>query len=482
MKDIIKTMVLHPSTDKLALLRPHISFFSGSDKGFDATMEFIEYFHVTSNGEFPNLNAFQLQASLENQEILWEYVKGLVEDESIPIIQDNADFFSKIEMAKQQVFQFRLLEQQNGLTSAMQVPGGKDEKLQAVSEVAIQIHSLVSSMNQEEKDSSSILYGDKAVEEFRADYRAIQEAKENDRLLYLDIGLSHFDEVKMKPGDLVTVCGYTSQGKSVWLRYLTYHLLVTYGLNVAFYTFEMEEPVIRRIFYLLHANNAAIYPNAKKISYDSYRQGTLTDEQLQHLESYAIPDFVNNPNYGTLRVIQPKERFTVKSLDASIRETEFKYMKLHAVAVDYLMLMAPNISENRTPGTSDFNQMFKDFKNLMLTHRDPTGAKSPLIGMTPAQIPRHRYEEALKNEGRYNIMAASDYNEIERSSDIMYTTLMTPEMQAAHLIRLQTQKNRDGVVPPDPADYFLDAQHGFQIYEKRQQAEDVVDRLRNLDI
>jgi hypothetical protein len=100
------------------------------------------------------------------------------------------------------------------------------------------------------------------------------------------------------------------------------------------------------------------------------------------------------------------------------------------------------------------------------------GIASPLIGMSPAQISRRGMEEAVKNSNTYSLTALAEYSELERSSDIVLTSLMTTEMRAAEQIRIQNLKNRDGAVVAEPINLYCDLKGAFGIVELKERTQE----------
>ena len=478
--ELLATLLASRPQEQWQLLRQHLAFLKGADPSWDQAMELVDQFERETQGALPDRAALLATASREQNAAAAKYVQDLPEG---PVLPDVPAFHTSLMRFKSNLYDMRIRSHAQSVSAAL-AQGGDRQRIDAVNTHLNSMASEGSLYLGEQERHSSLLYGAEAVKQFRKDYQQIQQRKSRDELLYLTLGFEHFEDVKYKPGDLVFFGGFTAQGKSVWLRWMSYHLAVHYGLNTFFFTLEVAEQVVRTLFYLIHANNSKIFPTAPRITYDDYREGNLTEEQIRHLEQVAIPDLTTNPNYGTLYVEQPAQsRFTVQDLAARIHTNERVYFAPHVVAVDYLTLMYPVLSDRAVPQRADYNQLVKDFKQLILTHRHPTGDPAPLLGISAAQVSRHRYDEALKANGHYNIQAFSDYSEIERSSDVVFTTLMSEDQRAINQMRLQCHKNREGRVPVEPCDFFVDLAHGQGVYELQQYtAAEIVEDLRSIDV
>jgi len=253
---------------------------------------------------------------------------------------------------------------------------------------------------------------------------------------------------------------------SVLLRHNAYRQLTHYGRNVAFFTKEMTHSNYRIYFTMLHANNKERFPGTPYVNTKSFLTGVLTPEEEDFVFNYADRDLRCNENYGTLYLDQPnKSRYRLSDLAAQLDEIEATMMPVECLCYDYLMLMYPVESDKITPQRQDYNEMVKEFKNLLMTHRNIQGHITPLLGFTAAKISRGALKECEKNNGLYELSAFSDYSEIEFSADHVFTIYMTTEMKNIHQIRIQHHKNRSGPVIMEPYDAFINLEQGLSVHE-----------------
>jgi hypothetical protein len=246
---------------------------------------------------------------------------------------------------------------------------------------------------------------------------------------------------------------------------------------------EMSRNETRTMFTLLHANDKERYPNTPMVPVMSYKEGTLTDEQEDFLNTVANWDLTKNPNFGSLLIEQPnKADFSLTDLAGRLRMIEQTMMPVQVLVIDYITHMNPVPIGRLAPvRNDDYNFMIHDLKRLCLTHRDRGGKSAPLICLTAAQISRKGLEEAMKRDGLYDLQAFSTYTEIERSADIALTSLMTPEMRKLGQLKLQVLKNRDGMVPTEPLTLHIDFAHGFHLQGLHQRTfEEISAGLRSL--
>ena len=83
-------------------------------------------------------------------------------------------------------------------------------------------------LQKENLSTSGLLFGKEATQEFREDYETIEKNRDSDNAMYADLGLKGMERVQICRGDLVSIAGYTSHGKSVLARHLVYRSLIHY--------------------------------------------------------------------------------------------------------------------------------------------------------------------------------------------------------------------------------------------------------------
>jgi len=84
------------------------------------------------------------------------------------------------------------------------------------------------------------------------------------------------------------------------------------------------------------------------------------------------------------------------------------------------------------------NNMIKWLKNQTITFNNGRGLRI----ITPFQINREGWKEAVKNEGAYKLTALSNAHEAERSPDQIYALYSTEEMRKSGSIKISWLKNR----------------------------------------
>ncbi|MDQ6702607.1 MAG: DnaB-like helicase C-terminal domain-containing protein [Pseudomonadota bacterium] len=465
---ILKSLLLAPSAKKLSEYQTQfLTVFKGREPLFDELFSVIASFYNTYQ-EFLTPTDLLESLNAEGHVKLAEYLSNLLTDPTIPIHTEEAQFFAalereELEFTKQQaVLTFRRAE------AALAQPKGKGLAgiIPSMDTLLLEIHQLKARVQRSETSTSSLLMGSEDVgsgHSLPEIYNRIEKRRDSPDAVYFDLGVTKFADIRLKDGDLVVFGGFTSHGKSILLRHMAYRQLYRYGRNVAFYSAEMSHDACRGLFALMHANNKIEYPNTPFITYDAYKSGTLTPAEKDFLFHVADHGLRNDPKLGTLYIDQPnKSKFRLSDLQDGLLALEAT-MPVHCCVVDYLTLMHPLESGRGHPERADFNDLIKGFKNLLITHRDIQGNVAPMLGITAHQISRHGFDACLKADKRYEIAAFTDYSEIEKSADNLFTVLMTPDMKNANQMRLQHLKNRDGAVVEDPVEVYIDFVHGMKV-------------------
>lgn len=479
----IRSFLEYPDPQKLeALLNLHKKV-SQYDKGISEIVSIIEDIYREFS-TYPSLIALGQEISVLNSQDASQAFQQVMNGVIVP----EAEFFTHIRTVEKMVYEQRLLqEMMTGQDTLAQLQNKSVESIsKCVDDTVARISKIKSGFNDSDQTISSVSYGKETVEQLAQDYQDICRKKESDDALYLSLGLGgSFKNLQLKKSDLFVVAGYTSHGKSIFLKWFVYRLLTVYHYNCYYLSLEMSHRVIRNQFFILHANNKEIFPGTPYIAYDSYKNGNLTDEEVDFLINVAAPDFTQNENYGTLYLEQPestKVRFS--DLERYINKVETEVMPVDCVAVDYLSLMYPVESTRGRPEVDDYNQLVKQFKNMANTHTNPQGKEAPFLAVTPAQISRKGYEECMRTENKaYETSAIWMYTEFERSADALMTVFLTDEERNANKLKIQLLKNRDGRLDVEPMDVYCDLDRSCHLSDIAQRSEsETIEALRSLDI
>lgn len=490
MRDLIHAMLVHENRQELItqFRSHHYKALKGKDKDLDKIVATILEF-TDNYGVAPTPMTVITELNGHNQVDLSVIVQEIIE-EGAPIAPPMLAEFAAAALYHKRLHmenEINLLGVSfQKLISEARASQDPNRYEAVIDKQLATLRTVKTKYSKDTDGQTELVYGSASNKSTLARYLERKDRIERGTLSFynFDYG-TEFHSVLMSPGDMIVYGGYTSQGKSIHLRRQTYRLVTEYGLNVPFLTFEMDLEKVRDLFLVHHANNKTVFPDTPYIESEKLKRAVLTDEEADFLFNVVDKDFTSNPNYGNLLIFQPsKMRYTMEDLSSKIDSIQSDTMPVDSIALDYLTMMSPSDDpRSRETSVQEVNQMIKDFKSLCLTHTDLYGNKRPLIGFTAHQLSRQGYEKALKNEGRYELSAFHLHSEIEKSSDLVLTSLVTPDMRQANKIRVQVLKNRDGEVPFDPVDQFIDYKHGFACGEiKERTLTEIIDTIKSLSI
>jgi replicative DNA helicase len=262
--------------------------------------------------------------------------------------------------------------------------------------------------------------------------------------------LENIDQVfnGVQLGDLCIIAAFVSHGKSTFVANMAYNAAFV-GFNGIFQTLEMTYEEMRDMIYVLHTSNedwkkVPKYKHlAGKITYENVRRGLLSPEEQEFFETAAL-DFVTRQDYGTLYMRQPPEALTPSGLEMEMYDKNAELMemqkKLDYVIVDYLGLMIQDREERYGDWNVDLNGIIKRMKNLALTFNSGKGTRI----ISPFQINREGWKEAVKNDGVYQLTALSNAHEAERSADQIIALFTDNEKKKAGTTKICCLKHRKG--------------------------------------
>ena len=485
MKAIIKSLVVSNNPKRwVTYVDQFKAFFEGRITEFDTTIERIAKFYSKFD-ELPDWPTLYTDLTNEGDKETIDYLTPIVLEANIPSFEGDTEFFTYLTITERSLTHSSALGEMRHATNLIALDPNKDSVtlFDTIDKTIANLNALKQKSLREQNSTASLMFGDKG-----ADLQIIYDKNKNAAItgnrFYYPIGIEGFKEFDTKMGDLIIVGAFTSQGKSIWLRFFVYFYAVYMGLNCVFFSFEMTYEEIRMLFAILHANNKKIFPNTPVISVENFKKGLLTPEEEDFLTNVADKDLLNNPAYGSIYIDQPnKSRMRFREVQENLTKIENTIMPVHVVAVDYLTMIYPIESERGRPDSSDYNQLFKDYKNAAMSHKNSRGQLKPFIAMTAAQISRAGFDAAKKLGGIYEMSAMSHYSEIERSSDILLSSYAPDEFKDLNKIRIQNLKTRSGKVIVDPVDMFCDFSKGYSISDLvRMDSAATIDALQNLSI
>lgn len=265
----------------------------------------------------------------------------------------------------------------------------------------------------------------------REDYEKIQRASE-DGTLTIRTGLNKLDSVigGMRRGEFYGILGFAGTRKSTVGRSMAYnaacqgHCVVHVSLE---HSFEEE----RTNYLILHATDPKFESYGMNISKKSYDEGLLTDQEKEFLFGPVREDFEKN-FAGKIICKQPLEP-SWEAIKAMV-EFQHKIYPVDVLFIDYLMLVR---AFTKNP-TAEREAVILDAKQWAFSFGDGRG----IAILTPVQGNRDGYDEAKKNDGKWEKSGIYMYSEFERSLDLLMYTYLDDDLRSADEIKVGTCKSR----------------------------------------
>ena len=279
-----------------------------------------------------------------------------------------------------------------------------------------------------------------------------------------------------KRSELWIHAAFTGHLKSTFMLNWAYNQSIFYRHSSLVFSLEMPYQQCRRILYAIHSAHDKFRqvryqlglqrnPTASiGLPYEDIRDGTLAGwhkNAEEFLYKYVIPDFngtevvsgtdpvtgkpwFHPKDYGKIHIQMAdpdRTDFTVPDLRHKA-ELIYSECPFKTIFVDHVSLMSPRRWANST--TERVNEIIRDLKKLALSFNRGQGIA--VVGLF--QISREGFKAAQKrldkgSTAAFDLTHLSYANECERSSDIVTTTWVDPELQKTNRVQFQCLKSRD---------------------------------------
>ena len=246
-----------------------------------------------------------------------------------------------------------------------------------------------------------------------------------------------------KLGTLWFVAAFAGEGKTTFSINLAYQAIMQ-GLNVVYLTGEtLLSTVLGRL--VCRHSRAPQFGLPGGLSYQEVMVGNLSDEARAAFAATAqdLNDGALGGTYGELMVEQMPLRHTIEGVQDTLRSME-RSRPVHVLVVDSIDMV-------RAQGPYGFSyrevlsETIEQFARLAVAYEG-----RGLCVISPYQVNRVSYNEALENSARYSLSALSETAMAERRASVVVSLLRLPENPGT--LRAQLLKNREGPV----ADFDLD--------------------------
>jgi len=298
--------------------------------------------------------------------------------------------------------------------------------------------------------TQSQIISKKSAESVKKKYQQVKTEPED--VMGIPTGIDAIDKNCNGLGrsQLMLVGAFTAHGKTTFSMNMAYQAIIS-GWNTCYVSLEMSHDEIRDKFYTLHTCHPkfrTLYPHLShvvgKINVNDVTYGLLRDEE-EELFYIASEDFgsIESNGYGMCDLWQPEKTLTtLGDIEFHLLDVQQQFKAgdrdLEFCVIDYITLLGIDKDMKSHDHKQDMNNIIKSLKRTCLTFNHGAGIRM----VSPFQISRRAFLEAKKNEGRYDATALGDYNEAERSADIVVSLYVDEEMRESGQTRIQNLKSR----------------------------------------
>lgn len=278
----------------------------------------------------------------------------------------------------------------------------------------------------------------------------------------------------MNEGTVTTIAGFTSQFKTTWALNIAYLNAYNSGYNTAYLSLETPKNDMRWNLVSRHSYSDK-FNQFPFIPHDKMRRVLLTaDEEANmrlvedDLESDTLDREGNLVPRGMVTILDESDfnTFSFGEITSVLEKVDDELNKegrggLDCVIVDYVQLCKFSGTGITSDANSQINSYITFFRRLGQNFRrviDANGNEhtKQLVVILLAQLNRTGWVKASRNNGRYDLTALADANELERGSSRIFTTFTTEEMKARNSAQVQILKNRQGQTMTDPSIVFVE--------------------------
>lgn len=234
-------------------------------------------------------------------------------------------------------------------------------------------------------------------------------------------GYSYIDDATggFKKKGLYLHAGFAGHLKSTQMLNMIVNA-ATYGWNELLFTSEMPATEVKFSLIVIHSKNPKFASYGVRLSQNKMIRGQLSDPERDHME-LVYDDLVNNPDHGSIRVIDSGDFTGFASIKQRAVQEDLKE-PIHMMWVDYLTRLPVEVS--RGSGINNLrdarNELIADAKRFAMAFRKGEG----LAVGSPFQVNRTGLKEGVDrvrkgktSEGVLDVNALAEYSAAEKEAD-----------------------------------------------------------------
>lgn len=240
-------------------------------------------------------------------------------------------------------------------------------------------------------------------------------------------------------GTIASLAGFTSHGKSTLTNNIAY-LNAAMGRKVAVVSLEIIPLLCKYIYLSRHS-----YTMNKPIEYQTLIRAHLTQAEQDLMYNVIEPDFIEKVGKN-LAIIGTED-----VPEYSYAGFELLYSQLEEALGGLDLIVWDHVNQFKyvNPGSNlTGDHYIKFLTDLTKTYINRKGNHP--VTLFVVQTNREGYKRAARNEGRYELTALSDFNELEKSSTYVMFTFADEVMRQSEQAKVQLLKHRLGLVMLEP--------------------------------
>lgn len=252
----------------------------------------------------------------------------------------------------------------------------------------------------------------------------------------------------LKAGQVSVVAGFTGHGKSITSVSIM-HSAIEQGYNVCYLSLELSA---EHLMYNLISRHSLDRKFARKIEHRDLKAKKLSEEDWSYVKNSILPDLNNLPGKFYILDEQDIEAYDYFAFDRKFQEIENLAIEetgkgLDLIIVDHIQMLAFSNQKAGTNENTIINRWCNYFRSNCL---DFLKSKRQLHVILVSQINRQGFTKALKKNGRYELTAIKEANEIETCASVILSIFADPSFIFSNQVNICILKNRDGERFSDP--------------------------------
>lgn len=267
----------------------------------------------------------------------------------------------------------------------------------------------------------------------------------------------------IKQGTIATLAGASGHGKTTWAVNMAYKAARD-GKRVVYISLEVPYRDLLYDLISLHSNDNKF--NNIRLEHNKIRKGQLSDMEEEHMKKVCADLQANIlPNL----VILTERNFKDFSY-GEVRDMLYKIddvREIYGIFVDHANLLKFQSKAKFSNVGDSINEYISFFRKMAICFRiDKNGKDRQIVVVLLCQINRTGLSKASDTtkrdpnlEGKYDINALAEANELERASSYVFTCYSSDAQKIAHEARCQLLKNRFGQQQINPLTISFDPAH-----------------------